>query len=320
MANANLLDIAKLNGNDKLVGLIEENLTSAPEVEIFPFRTIKGTSYNTVTRVSFPGVGFRAANSGSTPGKSTYEKKLVEAFIFGGVIQVDKAVAQAHEDGPEAWEMIEASGVTKNSLIKLGSQIWYGTTSDTNGFPGIKAALPFTAGVAAGTVINATGTTATTASSVYAVKFGTQDVTLVGGNNRAVELSEFTDQQLSSDSGSTWYAGRVADLTGWIGCQVGNVNCVRRICNLTEDSGKGLTDALLADLMASFPVGYRPDAIFMSRRSRKQLQKSRTVVINGGATGQPGGGSGNVAPTPTEYEGVPIIATDSILNTDAIES
>lgn len=320
MANANLLDIAKLNGNDKLVGLIEENLTAAPEVELFPFRTIKGTSYTTVTRTSYPSVGFRNANAGSTPSKSTFEKKLVEAFIFGGVIQVDKAVAMAYEDGAEAWEMIEASGVARQSLIKLGSQIWYGTSSDANGFTGIKAALPFTAGVAAGTVINATGSTASTASSVYAVKFGTQDVTLVGGNNRAVELSEFTDQQISFDSGSTWLAGRVADLTGWVGIQVGNVNCVRRIANLTEDSGKGLTDLLLADLIASFPVGYRPDAIFMSRRSRKQLQKARTVVLQGGAVGNANGGSMAVAPTPTEYEGIRIVATDSILNTDAIES
>lgn len=310
MANANLLDIAKLNGNDKLVGLIEENLSAAPEVERFPFRTIKGTSYTTVTRLTFPGVGFRDANGGSTPGKSTYEKKLVEAYIFGGVIQVDKAVAMAHEDGAEAWEMIEASGVTKSSLLKLGSQVWYGTTSDAKGFPGIKAALPFTAGVAAGYVINATGSTATTASSVYAVKFGTQDVTLIGGNGKAPELSEFRDQQITNDSGSTWLAGRVADLTGWVGIQIGNVNCVRRICNLTEDSGKGLTDSLLADLLASFPVGYVPDAIFLTRRSRKQLQKSRTPT---NATGAP-------VPTPTDYMGIPLVVTDSILNTDAIES
>lgn len=320
MPQATLLDIAKLNGNDKLVGLIEEVVTYAPEVERFPFRTIRGTSYSTVTRVSLPAVGFRAANEGQTPQKSEFAKSLIEAFIFGGVVAVDKAVAKAYEDGMEAYEMIEAVGVMKNALIYLGRQIWYGTSNDGKGFPGIKAALPFTAGVANGTVINATGTTALTASSVYAVKFGVQDVTLVGGDGKAFELSEFKDQMLPGPDNGTLYAARVADLTAWVGLQIGNVNCIRRIANLTAEVGKTLNDSLLADLIASFPIGARPDAIFMSKRSRAQLQKSRTVVLQGGGVGNANGGSMTLAPTPTEYEGIPIITTDSILNTDAIEA
>lgn len=314
MARATLLDIAKLNGNDKLVGLIEENLASAPEVSLFPARTIRGTSYDTVVRTGFPGVGFRAANAGSTPGKSTFDKRRVEAFIFGGVIQFDKAVGMAHEDGLAAFEMIEASGVAKNALIKLGAQIWYGTSTDANGFPGIKAALP----IGATTVVDALGNTGSTQSSVYAVKFGTQDVTLVVGQDGAFSLSDFTDQQITLDSGSTYLPGRVADLTAWTGLQVGNVNCAGRIANLTV--AVPLTDAFLATLISQFPVGFVPDAIFMSRRSRKQLQSSRTVILYGQGKGDIGSKSGLVAPTPTEYEGIPIYATDSILNTDARET
>lgn len=316
MATATLLDIAKLNGNDKLVGLIEENLTSAPELTRFPMRTIKGTTYTTSVRTSFPSVGFRGANAGHTAGKSTWDKRQVQCFIFGGVIQVDKAVANAHEDGAAAFEMMEANGVTKNAMIKLGSQIWYGVTSDASGFPGIKSLLAKGGAM----VVDATGSAALTASSVYAVKFGIQDVTLVAGQNGTMMLSDFMDQQVADPNDATKIIpSRVADLTAWTGLQVGNSNCVGRICNLTAENGKGLTDALLADLMSKFPVGYVPDAIFMSRRSRKQLQAARTVVLNGGASGKPNGGAATVAPTPTEYEGVPIIATDSILDTDAIE-
>jgi len=99
--------------------------------------------------------------------------------------------------------------------------------------------------------------------------------------------------------------------------QIGSQDVVRRILNLTAENNKTLTDQLLADAMSTFPVGYSPDAIFMSRRSRAQLQKSRTVTLFGQGTtraNQP-----LVAPIPTEYEGIPIIVTDSILNTDAIE-
>jgi hypothetical protein len=307
MPRITLLDVAKLNGADKEVGLIEEVLTSAPEAESFPFRLIKGTSYPTVTRVSLPTVGFRLANAGVTASKSEFVRKLVQAFIIGGRVEADKAVAMAHEDGMEAYEMIEALGVFKATLIELGSQIWYGTANEAAGFPGIKAALPFTAGVADGSVINATGTTATTASSVYAVKFGAQDVTLVGGNGNVPRLGDFRDETIL-DASSNPLPGRVADLIGWIGLQIGNVNCVRRVCNLTADSGKGLTTDLLADLLNSFPVGYRPDAIYMSRRSRLQLMKDMQTPER------------PVIALPTEYDGIPIIATDSILNTDAIEA
>ncbi len=319
MARITLLDVAKLNGADKEVGLIEEVLTSAPEAEYFPFRTITGVSYPTVTRVSLPNVGFRFANAGVTATKSEFVRKLVEAYIFGGRVEADRAVAMVYDEGMEAWEMVEALGTFKQSLIKLGSQIWYGVSADSKGFPGIKAALPYTAGLADGSVINAAGTTASTASSVYAVKLGKQDVTLVGGNGQIPMLGDFRDETIY-DASSNPLPGRVADLIGWIGMQIGNVNCVRRIANLTADSTKGCTDSLLADLMNSFPVGYRPDVIFMSRRSRLQLQKARTVVLNGGATGQVKGSDQQTAPIPTEYDGVPIIASDSILNTDAIEA
>jgi hypothetical protein len=296
-----------MNGADKEVGLIEEVLTSAPEAEIFPFRLITGTSYPTVTRVSNPSVGFRLANEGITATKSEFVRKLVQAFIIGGRVEVDKAVGMAHEDGMESYEMIEALGVFKQTLIELGQQIWYGTTTDADGFPGIKAALPFTAGVADGSVINATGSTATTASSVYAVKFGAQDVTLVGGLNQVPRLGDFRDETIY-DANSNPIPGRVADLVGWIGLQIGSINSVRRIANVTADSGKGLTTDLLDEMLNSFPVGHRPDAIFMSRRSRLQLKKDLATPER------------PTVPLPTDYDGIPIYATDSIGITDAIEA
>src|SRR5690606_17476670 len=109
MAKLTLLDIAKLNGNDTVVGLIEENIKAAPEAQLFPFRTIRGTSYKTGIRVGLPTTGFRAANEGQTPSKSSFVQQLVEAYIFGGIVEVDKAVADAHEDGAAALQAIEAS-------------------------------------------------------------------------------------------------------------------------------------------------------------------------------------------------------------------
>ena len=189
---------AKLRGNDATVGLIEANIKSRPEVELFPFRTIRGTSYKTGIRTGLPTVGFRNANEGQTPTKSTFEQKIIEAFIFGGQIEIDKAVADADERGAEYLKALEASGVTLAAMRAIGSQIWYGTTQDAKGFPGLKAATVFGGTTQNGDplTINATGSTASTASSVYAVKFGEQDVTLIGGNDSAFTLGEWMIQQI----------------------------------------------------------------------------------------------------------------------------
>jgi hypothetical protein len=319
MANLTMLDVAKLNGNDPTVGLIEENLKFSPEVALMPFRTIRGTSYRTGIRTALPTTAFRSANEGQTPSKSSFKQQLIEAFIFGGQIEVDKAVADAHEDGAAALQALEASGVMQSAMRNLGSQVWYGVTQDAKGFPGLKAATPFGTSTSAGDAltINAGGTTATTASSVYAVKFGAQDISLIGGNNKAWQLDPFSVQQIVAANNGKLMA-YVAGLMGWIGMQIGHENCVRRIANVTADSSKGLTDSLLAQLLATFPVGYVPDAIFMSRRSRTQLQISRTVVLQGNSKVRPD--QPNVAPIPTEDESIPIHASDSILNTDAIET
>ena len=105
-------------------------------------------------------------------------------------------------------------------------------------------------------------------------------------------------------------ADAILELCVRLGLQVGNVNGLCRIRDLTEDSGKGLTDDLLAQMVATCPVGYRPDVLFMSRRSRRQLQQSRTAT---NATGAP-------APTPIDHDGIPIVATDSITDTEALSA
>jgi len=207
----------------------------------------------------------------------------------------------------------------QSAMQNLGKQMFYGVTNDGKGFPGLKAALPAAGTTLAGDAltIDATGSTSSTASSVYFVKFGVQDLTFVGGQSRAFDLGDFREQMIYDSSGAG-YDAYVAALTAWIGMQIGHENVARRIYNLTAEATKGWTDALNARVMATFPVGHRPDAIFCSRRSLAQLQASRTVTLKGSGSTRPN--QPNIAPVPTEYEGIPIIATDSILNTDAIGS
>lgn len=311
MAQANLLDIAKLNGSDTIVGLIEETLTYAPEVQIMPARTIRGTSYKIASRVSYPGVGFRAANEGSTPTKSEFENQLIECYILSGAVQADVAVARAYEDGEQAWKDIESIGVMRQAMIELGSQVIYGTSHQAKGFPGLQAIhTAFNAGL----VVDAGGTAAGTGSSVYGINTDTQGVQLVFGAGTTFELGEWRIENVGT---SSVYPAHVANLTAWVGMQVGSKYSVGRLKDATEDSGFGVTDAKLAALLSKYPVGYRPNYWLMNRRSAYQLQVSRSAstVQNGVKTSS---GSEIFAPLPTESNGIPIVITDSIGNTEAL--
>lgn len=313
-----LLDVALAKGHDRAVGLIEESIATVPEIGVFPVKSIAGTYYDTLVRTGLPTASWTAGNTGVAASKSTLDRRRVECFLLQSRIEMAKHITDATEEGAAWWQAMESLGAATAALRLVSSQIYYGTTAGALGFSGFKAATPVSG--ASGIVTNATGATSTTASSAYFVKFGPQGVNLVAGRNATLELSNFMEESIEDASGLK-LPGYVGHLHAWMGLQLTNTNAVSRIYNLTEDSGKGLTDALIATHLAKLKDGYDPDMILMSRRSRRQLQHSRTSVINAGpGSAKPDGSVGNVGPIPTEAFGIPIMVSDSILNTDAIDS
>jgi hypothetical protein len=312
MAKISLLDLTKAAGHDRSVGLIESVTTVAPELGRIPGRVISGTSYKTLDRNALPATGFTNANEGIAAGKSGFAVKTVECFIFRGAVNADKALADAWDGGRGAYQALEAIGVARSAGIKLGQQVWYGTSTDGKGFPGAQSL------VTAAQTYDATGSTASTGSSVYGLKLGPQFVQMIYGGNQTLALAPFREQSVFDGNGGQ-YAAYVSELTTWVGLQAVHPNAIGRIKNLTAQAGKTLTDAIIANWLATFPVGFTPDVLFMSRRSRLQLQLSRSVVINGdGKGGTVGSAMGNTAPVPTEAFGIPIEVTDNILDTEAI--
>lgn len=308
--NTTLLDLAKLNGADPVVGLIEEVATASPEVVTIPARTIRGTSYKTVIRNSRPSVAFRSANEGTAATKSNFTERLVEAFILSARIEVDKAVARGYEDGPEALQAIEAAGVMRAALSTVGSQTIYGRNAGSKGFIGLQE---FVSTFGNDLVVDAGGSTADTGSSVYAIKAGNQGVQYVYGNGTSFELSPFREGDATDASGNR-FAAYISDLTAWIGLQCVNKYAIGRIKKATADSGKGVTDAKIAELLSKFPVGERPTHLLMSRRSAFQLQISRTMT----ASTKQEAFTGILPGVPTESFGIPIIITDSIADNEAL--
>lgn len=298
-----LLDIAKANGSDAVAGLIDEVSKAHPEVTRGFARTIKGIMYKTLVRVGLPAVSFRDANQGQDPTKAAYENRTVETFIMNPRWQADKAVADRYEDGAPAYIALEAQAHMEAAMVTLAKQFYYGrATGDAKGHPGLIDTLDTT-----NMVVDAGGTTANTASSVWAVKFGPKDVAWVWGNDGALDASELDERDAEDVDGKKFTAYH-QELLAYPGVQVGSIRSIGRIKKLTEDVGKGLTDTLIAKLLSKFQVGVVPDVLFMTRRSLEQLRSSRTATT---ATGTP-------APIPAEAFNIPIAVTDAILDTESL--
>jgi hypothetical protein len=66
---------------------------------------------------------------------------------------------------------------------------------------------------------------------------------------------------------------------------------------------------MLYEALALFPASKQPNMIAMNRQSLKQLRESRTAVNPSGAP----------AERPTAVDGIPIVVTDALVNTEAVE-
>lgn len=311
MGMPTLLDIVKANGADALAGLIEDAVKAHPEINVVPARTIKGINYKTLVRTGYGKVtgSFRSANAGSVAIKGTYENRLVEVYILEARVEVDKAVAGSYEDGAAAYIAMEAAGVMEGEMQGLASQFYYGSGNNSAGYPGLIQSYDAT-----NMVVDAGGTTASTGSSVWFVRFGAKDVIWVWGESGKLEMSPLRVESIIDPNDSTKKLdGFVQTLYGRPGLQVGSTRSICRIKKLTADSGKGLTDARINEALAKFPAGFGPNAVFMSQRSAAQLQSSRTATT---PTGAP-------APFPTTIKGIdgqdiPVYLTEAIVNTESL--
>lgn len=290
---------------------VTDLVQAVPFLNLLPLeKSSNGETHKYAKETGAPVVGFRAANVGRDEDSSTDTVVTVTLKILDWSFSIDKAVADIWRQGGSP-ALIDREGLRhlKAALVAFEKQIIYGTTAlgDSSGFTGMIQAAPVDA-LADALTIDAAGTTADTASSCWAVRVGPNDLMgVVNGDGEPMQVGEPTLQRLTS-SGSLVYPGYYVPACTWLGMQVGSIYSMGRIVNLTADSGKGLTDDLIAQLLEQFPVGKEPTHLLMSRRSRRQLQDSRTAT---NSTGAP-------APFPTEAFGVPIVTVESIVNTEAL--
>ena len=304
-----LLDIATLNGCDATRGLIEEVVRVSPEVDQGYADTIPGLNVPSMVRTSLPSAAFRSGNAGSTRSASTFEKRLFEFFIMNPVWSVDKAIADAYVRGAQALIAMEGVGMMESAMITLSKQFYYGAAADAAGHPGIKdcvdASMVIDWGYTGG------GGGHSLASTVWAVRWGMMDTAWLYGLNGQLLLSAVKEIVLPDPNDSTKILTNYhQEILARPGLQVGSkwsVACVKNVSVDTADTTHTATDKLLGQLKTLFPDSKKPHMYFMTKEVREQIRESRTAT---NPTGTP-------APTPTDYEGIPILATQGLTNTEA---
>lgn len=316
-----LLDLIKTQpGAGTLVPLLDEVKRFAPEVDILPARQIDGTSYKLRQRSTIPGATFTGLNEGSNNVKSAYETRTIECFPLRMALQVDRALIQG---AVEDMLFEEAAAALRGAKLTLGSQVIYGKTRSeadaAKGFPGLQELHSYWSeelGSSDKLEVDATGSTAITGSSVYGLSTGAMGVQLLFGGGTALNLTPWREET-ALDADAKPFDAYVAHLTAWVGLQCASRYALGRIRDLTADSGRGLTDSLVAELIQKMPVGMTPDVLLMNRRSAFQLQKSRssTTIYSGQKSSS---GTEVMAPQPTESNGIRIVVTDSIGNTEVL--
>jgi hypothetical protein len=348
MANqlVTLLDITKRKGNDQAINVLEDTITHAPELSALMGRPIPGTQYKTLHR-SLPTVAFRQANAGSDTVKGKYRQSLHECFIIDAQMQADKAVVDASApsspDSPQAdiGDLLfdEAQGVVMGTYIAIGSQLYYGTSNDTNGFTGIQSLTPSlnAAKNQQPVVITAAGATSSVQSSCYLVWENLRGAHFIFGNNSGLTmLPEWRIQQVLGTNSKPLTA-YVNNLQGWIGFAVNHPLSVARIANIQVGQATltSLTDALVAQMLSFIPLQMRSEVIahlntggpnkfgpglklFMNPMVAYTLQASRSPTSSGTGTAITASDELKFAQLPLASNGIPIVYTDSITNTEAV--
>ena len=338
-------------------GILDAVHTETPAISAFDARTSRSTKFQSLALTSLPTAsGFKEYGEGFTHADAGLSLREFDAKLVGGKVQAERITAQRwdadHPEAGESWFDLQLRARMITEFKNIEKVLFYGTAQDAKGFPGLKELTPFASGNTLSltddpgaddytkTVINAGGSTSSTASSVYSVIFGPMDCQMVVCNDGGGELFTMTEiirQHLAPDSNSpsATLEYDICQIYTFLGLSVTGMNqspndvvptqySVRRLANLTEDSGKSVTDAKLEQLVLSHGDGKVPSMLFMNHRSARQWADSRsasTATLFLGMSGDARNNTGSLrAKRPDNFEGIPVTYTSAIRSTDAIES
>lgn len=339
------------------MGLFMAIRTVTPLLSSFDARTSDDDKFLSLAVVSLPTSKFVNLGEGLSASEGALELREFSCSQIGGLIKAEAETARLwdkhHQRSGYTWFDLQTQLRIEADAKHIEKQMIIGLANDAKGFPGAKDMTPFlTANLMTLTqqaqayefkrsVINAAGTTANTASSVYSFVFGELESQLVIGNDTGSEMLQIGEtrrQMIAPDPANApndLLEYDLALIRGYMGLSVNGFNqqiagqavptqyAVRRIGNLTADANCKLTDAMMDKLKRSHGSGRRPGLFAMSARSGEHLAASRAPVavnFNMGQSGDAQNATFTTYPAPPDnWNGIPIVYPDCIGDTDAIE-
>jgi len=303
-----LAGLVQINDMNNVELEVSDLLQDAPLIAaLVAVPASNGTNHSYTKETVAEGVGFREVNAGVTNTNSSDLE--VESVLkpLDASFDVDTALARKARGGSEAYIAKRIKRKLKAAMFALESQIIYGTGAAAGGFAGLfdNAALD---GLSDGMVIEpgTPGTTVGGQTSVIFIRSTEDDTAFVAGNDGEIIVDDPVIQRKVVDPGTDnkVYGAFFTNIVGWGGIQYGSAFSVARIANVeTSLTGDDMSKAL-----ALFPSNRQPNVIAMNRQALELWRKSRTAVNT----------DGTEAPRPNIFEGIPVISTDSLLNTEAI--
>ena len=325
------------------VGLVDNIVNAAPELDRIPGRIIPGTSYEaSILTAVGSNAGFRGANSGVPFSAPSIDEKRFNTFPFDCQFSVDEALlikGKSQGDSPAQIFTAHTSAGVRQKALKLGRQVYMGSLNDPKGPPGLadflftqRTQVDSRTGLKIDQVVDAGDATPGACEIIWFVKTGPQGFHLLFGNGTGIIMGPWVrlPGQPSPDSTGANPLYQTAwknNLFGYIGTSMAQVHAVGAIINVnsvTNGTTNGiptyphpLTDGMTGILWGKFPIELKPDLCFATQRAIVSLQMSRSVTnfVNSGNRDWTGGAA-PIANFPTHLPlcgGIPIIPTDSII-------
>lgn len=315
ITNAGQVDVTK--------GIVEEVLKAAPEMAFFDSDVVPGTTISTLARTTLPTVAFRNIGDPVSSSRSQYAERTATLKMLSGRAEITEAEVKKNPLLTKDEQCVaEAIAVLTAAFQHLGRQVWYGTDADAKGFAGA------TALVDASMVTRAGNGTSNANTSVWFVGNGAKtkcgivfsknsgilaenDVEFIRGDVQIKKKVTIGDNEEDIVIGVE--PGWIGDLTSYAALLVSNIHSLARLCNVTDTTG--LNDDMLADCVDAYSQannGAKPDAIFMSYGARRMLRKSRNLTVDTISDQLH-----RYAPIPMDFDQIPIIATNALIDTEA---
>lgn len=298
-----LADLVKINDVSIRDMGATDIFNDAPVLQLLNAITAShGTKHQFVKESTAPTVGFRAAGDGRDLSKSGDTLVTVDLAILDATLAIESALAKSNPKGPDYVREREARRHLRAAFSHGEKQMFYGTSNDAGGFPGLAQSLSALSNAMVLDAGGAGGTGTAALTDVWAIRTTSDErfLNAVVGNGGLIDIGSVYEQ-LIDGANSKKRNCIVQVIEGWMTLAMESTKSVARLVNL-NDTDKTLDDDLLAKLCELFDESNPPTHIIMNKRSRRQLKTSRTATTSTGAA----------APTPEDYEGIPIVAAKSI--------